>query len=401
MRPEPNSLSTAEGGPPPAFPLCVFTPELGIASQTFIKRHIELLMPGETAVVTERIRTRDGVEMSRYLAVLELGRIPVGRAQRVVAFGARHIRRMPLGGGIREARSFLRQHGVAVIMGEHLDTSLPLLAASRGLGLRFFAHAHGHDVSMRLNDGVWRKRYLAYNRASGIITMSEVSRDRLIRIGLDASRIHVIPYGVDVPPAHIERQDDETVRCLAVGRMVEKKGPVLLLDAFRRALETHPMLHLDYVGAGPLLPAAEHFVRAFSLEQKVTLHGEVSNAKVLELMVRADIFVHHAITSADGNAEGLPVAVLEAMANSLPVVATRHEGIPEAVSHGVSGMLVNDGDTRGMAADIALLSGNAPLRRSMGKEAWSKARSSFSWELERDRLRRLLSLNPRRDLRTR
>lgn len=291
-----------------------------------------------------------------------------------------------------DARRFLRQHGVEVIMGEHLDTALPWLSLARGLGLRFFAHAHGYDVSMRLNEPKWRAAYLRYNDADGVITMSRVSRDSLVSLGLDPSRVHVVPYGVDVPAEPLPHPERRTIRCLAVGRMVPKKGPVLALDAFRRATGVCADLHLDFVGSGPLLPGAHQFVRCFSMERCVTLHGERSNEDVRQMMRDADIFIQHSVTASDGNQEGLPVAILEAMAHGLPVVSTRHAGIPEAVADGVSGYLVQEGDSAGMADRIVKLARDPDLRNAMGNAGWRAATEHFSWRQERMRLRALLGL---------
>ncbi len=121
---------------------------------------------------------------------------------------------------------------------------------------------------------VGASEYLRYNQADGVITVSEFSKARLVAIGVDAERIHVVPCGIDVPSREPRRASSEgVVRCLAVGRMVAKKGPILTLDAFRRAALDCPTLRLDYVGEGDLLPAARQFVRAFGLEDRVTLHG--------------------------------------------------------------------------------------------------------------------------------
>ncbi len=277
-------------------------------------------------------------------------------------------------------------------MGEHLDTSLPWLDMARRLGIRFFAHAHGYDVSMRLNDPKWRAAYLRYNEADGVITMSRVSRDRLVKVGLDPSRVHVIPYGVDVPAEPIARPERQTVRCLAVGRLVPKKGPILALDAFRRAVSAHPDLHLDFVGAGPLLPGVQQFVQCLSLERCVTLHGERSHEDVQRMMREADIFIQHSITASDGNEEGLPVAVLEATAHGLPVVSTRHAGIPEAIADNVSGFLVDEGDSIAMADRIVALAGDPDRRKAMGHAGWRAATAQFSWSQERTRLRELLGV---------
>ncbi len=293
-------------------------------------------------------------------------------------------------------KQFLQEHHVEVVMGEYLDFSLAWLGVARKLGLRFFAHAHGYDVSRQLRNPHWRAEYLQYNQASGVITMSQTNRKRLIELGLEPTKVHVVPYGVDVPQGPWTREEQETIRCVAVGRMVAKKAPILTLDAFRRAVKECPKLRLDYVGTGELLPAAQQFVRAFNLGDRVTLHRGQPSEVVQRLMREGSMFLQHSMTDPEtGDEEGLPVAILEAMANSLPVVSTRHAGIPEAVQDESTGYLVDEGDSVAMAERLLILANDADLRRSMGEAGWHRAKEHFSWEKERVELLRILGLPQR------
>ena len=372
-------------------PLAVITPVIGARSDTFIQRHMRDLLPGGTVVVSRTLSASPPDE-ALDCPLLDLNHVLGGGLKREL------IRATTSKLGFRPAdeivaKRFLRSHGVEVVLGEYLDLSLPWLGIAQELGARFFGHAHGIDVSMRLRESRWRREYLRHNGTAGVITMSHASRARLVDLGLAPEMIHVIPYGVQVPVEPVRREERNTVRCLAVGRMVPKKGPILTLDSFRRAAHEYPELRLDYVGGGPLLPAARQFVRALELEQRVTLHGSQPNDVVLQLMKRADLFVQHSIRDPDtGDEEGLPVSILEAMAHALPVVSTRHSGIPEEVVEHSTGYLVDEGDTRSMAERIAFLARNPDLRRQMGEAGWRRARKLFSWERERAELLRIFGL---------
>jgi glycosyltransferase involved in cell wall biosynthesis len=109
-------------------------------------------------------------------------------------------------------------------------------------------------------------------------------------------------------------------------------------------------------------------------------------------MHASDVFIHHSVTDHEGNEEGLPVAILEAMADGLPVVSTRHAGIPEAVQEGVTGYLVEEGDSAGMSERLMRLASDGALRRTMGEAGWSRARECYTWETERARLRKILGV---------
>jgi len=278
-------------------------------------------------------------------------------------------------------------------MGEYLHWFFPWLCLVRELRVPVFVHAHGCDVSEWLATPEGRAACLSYNDADGIITMSRFSRDRLVALGIDAAKVHVIPYGVDVPDRPLLRAERGIIRCVAVGRLVPKKAPLSTLHAFLRASQVHPSLRLDYVGTGELSAAMEQRVRTLGLDGRVTLHGAQPHEVVLRLLQGADIFLQHSVTDRQsGDEEGLPVAILEAMAQGLPVVSTRHAGIPEAVLDGVTGYLVEEGDSLGMAERIVALAGDPDVRARMGEAGWRRVREHFSWEKERAALLTTLGL---------
>jgi glycosyltransferase involved in cell wall biosynthesis len=110
-------------------------------------------------------------------------------------------------------------------------------------------------------------------------------------------------------------------------------------------------------------------------------------------MQEADIFLQHSMTDFDsGDEEGLPVAILEAMADALPIVSTKHAGIPEAVEEGRTGFLVEEGDSTEMAQRIISLAKDPENRIQFGYSGWEKAKEQFSWERERKELCELMNL---------
>ena len=176
--------------------------------------------------------------------------------------------------------------------------------------------------------------------------------------------------------------------------MVVKKSPILTLDAFRQAAQVYQGLHLDYIGSGALFSAAQQYVREFNLSDCVILHGDQRNEVVHQMMREADIFLQHSITDPEtGDEEGLPVAILEAMAYGLPVISTRHAGIPEAVFDGNTGYLIEEGDSMGMVERLISLARDPDLRRQMGDESWRRAKDNFSWEKEKAELLKILGLS--------
>ncbi len=327
------------------YPLAVLTPRIGVRSETFVRRHALDLLPGKTVLVSREVPKAASGDWCVTSPVLCLS--PNGPLKRF-------LRRLPNSTGWSAARNqrrvkaFLKDNRVKVILGEYLDFSYPFMATAVEL---------------------------------------------LTTLGISKDKIHVVPCGVDVPPSPLEREDSHVVRCFAVGRMVAKKGPLITLEAFRKAAIVMPNLRLDFIGGGDLFGQAQDFVRKHDLAGKVLLHGAKPNKDVLALMRECGIFLQHSITDPlTGDEEGLPVGILEAMANALPVVSTRHAGIPEAVLDGSTGHLVPEGDAGAMADRIIALTKDARLRRAFGSAGWERARNLFSWEVEKAALLRITGL---------
>ena len=363
-------------------PLAVFTPDHPrVLQATFIRRHAEMLLPGRTVVMAP---VPDGCPDLPDLPTLDLRQIVGGRLRWQAAHGV--CRQLGWKLDHWMIQRFLRRHRVEVVLAEYLDFAVQWLDLARRLGLRFFAHAHGDDVILRLREPEWREAYLQYQRADGVITMSRFARDELIALGLDPARVHAVPCCVDVPPEPLSRQPGAEIVCVASGRVVTQKAPILLLDAFRRAAEQCPPLRLELFGDGDLMPAARDYVRAFRLEDRVQLFGFQPNHVVLEHIRRAGIFLQHSWW------EGLGVAILEAMAHALPVVATRTGGILETVVEGETGFLVEPGDSAAMADRIVTLARHPGLRNRMGAAGWARVREHYTWDQERSQLLRILGL---------
>lgn len=364
-----------------AYPLAIFTPRIGAYSETFIHKHIERLLPGQTVVLAHVIRKAKFWETSCPTLILSEIALPrFGKKRKIAAFS-------------QAIRQFLSLHSVEVMMGEFLDISLPIFEIVRDMEIPFYVHSHGYDMSERLEDPMWREAYLAYNGAAGIITVSEFSKNRLIDIGLEPGLIKVVPYGIDVPDSYCQRTSD-IVYCLTVGRMVSKKAPLITIKAFEKASRECPNLYLDFIGDGVLFSAVKDYVEKKQLSDKITLHGSQPNDFVLYMMKKSEIFLQHSMTDPKtGNEEGLPVAILEAMANGLPIVTSKHAGIPEAVISGVNGYLVNEGDENSMAQCIIDLYNDSAMREKLGRNSWLRAKENFSYETERRQLLEVMNLH--------
>jgi colanic acid/amylovoran biosynthesis glycosyltransferase len=362
--------------------LAVFANDLGAS---FIDPHIHDLNPGRTVAVG-----RYGSDAN--LANLWPIKCPALLLDRwTMSLPVRLARRVGVSEGrMRDAtvKRFLQRHEVSMVFGEYLDEFLDFVPLIDRMGLPYIVQGHGIDVSAALRKPGMAERYLTYRSARAILTRSEFHRQRLIKLGLPATKVHVNFGGVHVPAEQPPRTTEANKRFLAIGVMVPKKAPIYLLEAFRVAAERDRNITLDYIGQGPLFPAAQQFVHACNLSDRVRLHGVAPEETKQRLLRECGVFVQHSLTPENGAEEGLPAAIQEAMAHGMAVVTTRHAGIPEAVVEGVTGLLVDEGDVEGMAAAMLQV---IPSAQDLGAAGYERAVAEHSWNCEKSRLMQWLS----------
>lgn len=365
--------------------VCIVCPRMGVRSETFIRRHVNEYFGNAPSIAWDPPDDPAWEPHGPHMIVNDFGS-GWSKVSKPL------LQRLP---GYRwedRVGRFLRRHRINVVIGEYLNFAHLFIPVCGRLGIRLIAHGHGYDLSKNLRNPQWQQAYHDLNRVAAVVVPSERSKAALAGAGIEPRVIRVKPYGVDVPDSPPNRVPRTRVECLAVGRMVGKKAPILLLDSFRRACARYPDLHLSYVGDGPLFPAARHYVDALGLGNHVSLLGPQDHSEVARLMASADLFLQHSVVDpVTGDEEGLPVAILEASASALPVVSTVHAGIPEAVDDGVSGFLVKEGDVQGMADAIVALASDGQRRIEMGLAGWRRVREQFSTAREREAFNELLN----------
>lgn len=377
--------------------IAIYLPYFGARTETFIKRHALELFPDHNVwYITNKPAGHYndwGVAEDRIFYLKTFQTSPFNKE--VVNAFSKKLGFSDVYTVEKEFRSFIKKNKISVLMAEYLNN--PFVERPElldGLDVRFYGHSHGYDISRLLESDRWQEIYQQYNSVGEIITISEYSKNRLVDIGIDAKRIHVIPYGIPIQAkekVHAKEDKSEKVNVLAVGRLVGKKAPILLLESFRRASEENPNLHLNLVGDGPLKSAVYDYLSIHNMRvDEVTIHGSLPYDEVLSLMNKAVLFIQHSVTDIDGDQEGVPLSILEAMSFSLPVVSTNHAGIPEAVIHGETGMLADERDVEMMSSHIIELSRSPDKISTFGKAGRRRIENNFTWEIERKRLRSLL-----------
>lgn len=254
----------------------------------------------------------------------------------------------------------------------------PLAVAFRGADITKFVAIRGERVYRGL-----------FRRAELLLPVCDAFARRLLALGAPPERVVVHRTGIDLtrwPRQERHIPTDGPLRLLTIGRLVEKKGIGYVLEAVRRLREAGLEVEYEVAGEGPLRARLEADTRRMGVERQVRFLGWQSQEQIRDALLRADFLVAASVTAGNADEEGVPNVLKEAMAVGVPVVSTRHGGIPELVEHGVNGILVPERDPGSLAEQLAELAAH-PERRGELAEA-GRARVEREYDIERlnDRL---------------
>lgn len=212
---------------------------------------------------------------------------------------------------------------------------------------------HGADVMVDLEKPAYRAATKDMLEAVRLVLVRSESLGRaLVEIGCAPEKIRIQRTGIPIEEMPFRERvwpEDGAWRFVQACRLIEKKGLQTSLLAFAQFAARYPDSTFTIAGEGPLASELEARARELGLGEKVSLTGFISQTELRELFYRSHIFLHPSEQAADGNQEGVPNSMLEAMAGGLPVFATEHGGIPEAIEHGKSGILVKESDHDALA----------------------------------------------------
>ena len=353
--------------------VCVISPQENAYSQTFVRAHNELLPAHIKSLYAsdyENVSDEHGPLVRRTLAP----RLRRAVLRRSLNLDHNYFQQQAL-------EQYLARNKVDAVLAEFAPTATLSMDACRKVDVPLIAHVHGFDAYRQRTLETYGRRYHElFQIAAAIIGVSRDMQTQLQSLGAPVAKLHYNSCGVD--PSAFSGADPlrSSPVFVAVGRFVNKKAPQLTLLAFKAALEKVPDARLVIIGDGPLWEACYQMRRSLDLENSVELPGPKSHDEVAQTMEHARAFVQHSIRTQDGDSEGTPVAVLEAGASGLPVIATRHAGIKDAVLDQKTGLLVEEGDINGMAEQMVRLARDPQLAADLGKAGreWISAEYSMS-----------------------
>lgn len=244
-----------------------------------------------------------------------------------------------------------------------------LVTTFRGQDISRFVAQKGPQIYDRL-----------FERGDYFLANCEFFQQRAIELGCPRDRIKVHGSGLECDrfPFQVRHAPDEgPIRIATVGRLVEKKGIEYGIRGVAECLKSHPNLEYIIVGEGALRQELEQLVRSFGLESKIQLVGQKPQAELIDLLKTCHLFIAPSVTAADGDRDAPVNTLKEAMAMGLPIISTRHGGIPELVDDGVEGFLVPERDGEAIARRLTELLETPETWPTMGRAGRARVEAQY------------------------
>jgi len=258
------------------------------------------------------------------------------------------------------------------------------LAAAEYLGIPFSMTIHARDLFVE--PALLRAKL---EKAKFVASISEFNRAILLDLAPAArEKVRLLHCGIDLrrfSPARRAREPGRAPVFFAVGRLVPKKGYAYLVEAARILKDRGVPFEVKVIGGGPDHDGLARRIEELGVGGEVKLEGAMPQERLLPLLRDADAFVLPCVLAPDGDQDGIPVSLMEAMAYSIPCVSTRISGIPELIEDGRDGLLVAEKDPVALAGALEALARDPALRERLGVAGRRKVEMSFNLEnLARD-----------------
>lgn len=266
--------------------------------------------------------------------------------------------------------NYLQEKQIDVLLANYGPMGVALADACLAANIKFYVHFHGFDASEQKTIATYQEKYkVLFEKVNGVIVVSNDMKEKVRMLGAKPEKIFLNPYGVDISQFYESDSPQKQANLIAVGRFTEKKAPYLTIQAFAEVIKKYPEAKLIMIGDGELWEQSKELAKNLGIYSSIDFQGKRTPSQIAEALREALVFVQHSKIAPNGDSEGTPNTVLEASATGLPIISTRHAGIKDAVVHGETGYLVEEGDWEAMAEYMIKLIEDPSLARKMGKAA--------------------------------
>ncbi|MEO7932869.1 MAG: glycosyltransferase [Chthoniobacterales bacterium] len=299
-------------------------------------------------------------------------------------FWSRSVRGVPITAYGHEASRVLSELNKMNAQVLHIyfgNMGIYLLPLLRRRQIPVIVSFHGADATVNATDTVVRRYYEEmFALADLVVARSESLLGALEKLGCPPEKLRLHRTGVSLTmsvPIVRTTPVDGDFRFVQASRLIEKKGLDVAIKAFANFAREFPQSEFIIAGEGPLKKRLQALAVEQGVQFQVHFAGFLPQKTLHELYERSHVFVHPSQTGLNGDQEGVPNAMLEAMVTGMPVIATRHGGIPEAVEHGVSGLLVEEKNVAALTEAFLAVGRDGTLLQDLSIAASERVRTHF------------------------
>ena len=285
---------------------------------------------------------------------------------------------------------YLKKEKINIILAEYGVLGAENLDVIKELNIKLIVHFHGYDASVKKILEKYKEKYKQmFDYAKYVIVVSNIMKNNLENLSCPPEKIVLNTCGPNNKFFNVESKFSNK-QFIAIGRFVDKKAPYYLILAFQIIVKKYSDAKLIIAGDGLLLNSCENLIKHYKLENNVYLPGVILPEKYMEYLENSLAFVQHSITADNGDMEGTPVAVLEASAAGLPVISTKHAGIPDVIIDGETGLLIEEHDVEGMAKNMIKLLNNPNLAKKLGDAGRKRIKENFTMDKHISTIQKLI-----------
>jgi len=265
-----------------------------------------------------------------------------------------------------------------------VDTAYTAMLISKLTGIPFTFTGHALDIFVNPDIRALKERM---ENASAVITISHYNKNYLHNLTkVDKDKIFIVRACPNIERYKTIKRDEDPSTILTVGRLVEKKGIKYGILAIKELVKEYPNIRYNIVGSGPLKNELQDLIRKLALGKKIRLLGNLDYCSLTEKLSKATVFILPCVKAKNGDMDGIPVSLMEAMYLQIPVISTKISGIPELIETGREGILVEPKNIKQLSNAIKSLLEDKNLRIKMGRNGRRKIEAEFNIHKEVSKL---------------
>ncbi len=273
----------------------------------------------------------------------------------------------------------IRSNNIKLLHAQYLSDALFFLNVKRITNLPLIVSVRGYDLYTLRNIDY----SFLFSSTDLFLVRSEKMKKDLISKGCDQTKIIIHHSGIRFDNRFTDKnlsqcKDGNKINILMVGRFVEKKGTLLGIKIFNKVCQKYNNIQLNIIGDGILKEKILLEAEGSPFSEKIKIHGELPNNNVIKIMKQSHILLQPSITAKNGDMEGIPNSVMEAMALGVIVVASNHSGIPEIVKENKTGLIFKEGNLEGAVSKLSFAIENINKLQSMKRDAWNFVEQKFN-----------------------